>query len=128
MVSDLRRVLFALVGGDGPDIPQYAGRALPGLSEGDHSVCYVSKKSQPPPDVVVAADTRPNEKWRVVRREYSDRYPSEPVPRRVYRLGSVFSSGNIKNNKGKKVKSLAPPLHVYPDRDPSGRRDRSYAF
>ena len=46
----LTKLLFQAVGEAGPDLPQYAGRLLPGISSDDYSVCYVSRKKEPPPD------------------------------------------------------------------------------
>jgi hypothetical protein len=73
--SLLRKRLYELVGNDAPDLPQYAGRLLPGITPDDFSVCYVSKKTDPPPDAVVAADSTNSAKTYVVRRQYSDRSP-----------------------------------------------------
>jgi len=76
-VSALRTVLFDLVDYDAPDLPQLAGRTLPGIKKADYSVCYVSKESFPPPDAVVATDATRDASLRIVRREYSDRYPGD---------------------------------------------------
>jgi hypothetical protein len=73
--SAVRKLLYSIVGEDAPDLPQYAGRSLPGIVESDHSVCYVSKKREPPPDAVVATDTTPDAKRRVVRVQYAASYP-----------------------------------------------------
>jgi hypothetical protein len=76
-VSALRKILFNITGENSPDLPQHAGRMLPTITESDHSVCYVSRKSEPPPDAVVAADSTAGAKLRVVRRQYSDRNPND---------------------------------------------------
>lgn len=73
----IRNRLYDLAGEDAPDIPQYAGRTLAGVTQNDYSTCYVSRKADPPPDVVVATDPTRSAKRRVVRRLYSDRHPSE---------------------------------------------------
>jgi len=75
--SAVRKLLYELAGEDSPDLPQYAGRSLPGLTPADFSVCYVSKKSEPPPDAIVSTDSTSAAKLRVVRRQYSDRNPSD---------------------------------------------------
>ena len=77
-LSEVRRLLFAQTDTSGPDLPQLAGRALPGISESDYSVCYVSKKSHPPPDTVVWADATREPERRVVRRTYAARHPNDP--------------------------------------------------
>ena len=76
--SAVRKLLYNITGEDVPDLPQYAGRSLPGITETDYSVCYVSKKKEPPPDTVVATDTTRDAKRRVVRRQYSDSHPGDP--------------------------------------------------
>jgi hypothetical protein len=76
-VSAIRTTLFDLVGEDSPDLPQHAGRQLPNITADDVSVCYVTKKSEPPPDAVVTSDTTGSAKRRVVRRQYSDRNPND---------------------------------------------------
>jgi CheY-like chemotaxis protein len=76
--SAVRMVLYHIAGENAPDLPQYAGRCLPGITDSDHSVCYVSKKSEPPPDAVVATDTTRDAKRRVVRRQYSASYTGDP--------------------------------------------------
>lgn len=76
--SAVRTLLYDLVGDAAPDPPQYAGRTLPGITQSDHSVCYVSKKTDPPPDAVVAADATRDAKRHVVRRQYADLHPSDP--------------------------------------------------
>jgi hypothetical protein len=73
--SSLRKLLYDIAGENSPDLPQYAGRTLPGITQGDFSACYVSKKTDPPPDAVVAADLTTSAKLHVVRRQYSDRSP-----------------------------------------------------
>jgi hypothetical protein len=75
--SAVRKLLYELAGEDSPDIPQYAGRSLLGITPADYSVCYVSKKAEPPPDAVVSADSTSSAKLHVVRRLYSDRNPSD---------------------------------------------------
>jgi hypothetical protein len=70
--------LFAHVDESGPDLPQYAGRTLPKIKEGDFSVCYVSKKAAPPPDTVVMTDATHSELRKVVRREYAVPHPNDP--------------------------------------------------
>jgi hypothetical protein len=75
--SAVRKLLYELAGEGSPDIPQYAGRSLPGISPADYSVCYVSKKTEPPPDAIVSADSTSSAKLHVVRRMYSDRNPSD---------------------------------------------------
>ncbi len=77
-LSALRNRLFELAGGDAPDLPQLAGRSLTGIVEADFSVCYMTKKPDPPPDAVVDADTTRDAKRRVVRRQYSEKHPSDP--------------------------------------------------
>jgi len=57
-VSELQRCLYAKVSDDAPDIPQLAGRMLPGITPKHHSVCYVSKSAKNIPDAVARADTR----------------------------------------------------------------------
>lgn len=74
-VSSLRDTLFSLLGDEAPDLPQYAGRTLPGVVADDFSVCYISKKVDPAPDAVVATDTTPDAAQRVVRTEFSDAHP-----------------------------------------------------
>ena len=76
--SALGKVLYEIAGNDAPDIPQLAGRTLPGITGADHSVCYVTRKKDPPPDAVVAADVTRGAKFRVVRREYADVHPGNP--------------------------------------------------
>jgi hypothetical protein len=76
-VSAMRKMLFEIAGSDAPDLPQHAGRTLQPITSHDHSVCYVSRKSEPPPDAVVAADMTASAKPRVVRRQFSDRNPSD---------------------------------------------------
>lgn len=73
--SAVRKLLYSIAGEDAPDLPQYAGRSLPGILESDHSVCYVSRKREPPPDSVVATDTTPDAKRRVVRGQYAASHP-----------------------------------------------------
>ncbi len=73
----IRNVLFDIAGEDAPDLPQYAGRTLPGISKDDYSVCYISKRTDPPPDAVVFADATRNAKRRVVRRQYSEQHPND---------------------------------------------------
>jgi hypothetical protein len=73
--SSVRKLLYNIAGEDASDLPQYAGRSLPGITESDYSVCYVSKRKEPPPDTIVATDTTRDAKRRVVRRQYSDRHP-----------------------------------------------------
>jgi hypothetical protein len=76
-VSALRKTLFDIAGDDAPDLPQHAGRTLHSITPDDHSVCYVSRKSEPPPDAVVSADMTASAKLRVVRRQYSDQNPND---------------------------------------------------
>lgn len=73
----VRKLLYDLAGEDSPDLPQYAGRSLQGITEADFSVCYVSKKTDPPPDAVVSADATGAAKDHVVRRQYSDSNPTD---------------------------------------------------
>ena len=73
--SELRRILFSLTPADGPDIPQYAGRLLTGIRKSDYSTCYLSKKSEPPPDAVAFADGTREAERRVVRREFTKQHP-----------------------------------------------------
>ncbi len=75
--SSIRKILYEVTDEDAPDLPQYAGRTLPGLTPADYSVCYVSKKTDPPPDAVVFTDSTSSAKLRVVRRQYSDRNPMD---------------------------------------------------
>jgi hypothetical protein len=75
--SAVRKRLYELAGEDSPDLPQYAGRSLPGITPADYSVCYVSKKTEPPPDAIVSADSTSAAKLHVVCRQYSDRNPSD---------------------------------------------------
>lgn len=75
--STIRKRLYDLAGEDAPDIPQRAGRILKGITPDDYSICYVSHKSDPPPDAVVVADVSANAKQRVVCRQYSERHPSD---------------------------------------------------
>ncbi len=76
--SAIRKRVYDLAGESAPDLPQYAGRALKGITANDYSICYVSKKADPPPDAVVAADVSGNAKRRVVCRQYSERHPGDP--------------------------------------------------
>jgi hypothetical protein len=76
--SAIRKRLYDLAGENAPDLPQYAGRTLKGIKANDYSVCYVSRKSDPPPDAVVAADISSTVKQRVVCRQYSEQHPSDP--------------------------------------------------
>jgi hypothetical protein len=76
-VSELRRLLFLQGDANGPDVPQMAGRSLPGITEADHSVCYVTKKTLPPPDTVVFADATRDASYRVVQRQYAKEHPNE---------------------------------------------------
>ena len=76
--ADLRNRLYDLVGEAAPDLPQYAGRMLKGVTPAGYSVCYVSKKSDPPPDVVVTADVSDDALRRVVCRQYSEKHPNDP--------------------------------------------------
>lgn len=77
-VSTLRTQLFEVLGEDAPDLPQHAGRTLPGIVAADFSVCYVSKSVEPPPDAVVAADVTSDTKLRVVQRQFADVHPNHP--------------------------------------------------
>ena len=76
--SAFRKRLYDLAGENARDVPQYAGRTLKSITPDDYSVCYVSKKVDPPPDAVVVADVSSNPKQRVVCRQYSERHPSDP--------------------------------------------------
>jgi hypothetical protein len=76
-VSSLRNILFELVGEDGPDVTQIAGRTLPGIEQADFSKCAVSRSSQPPPDVVVRADATLDAEFKVVRHEFSAQHPGD---------------------------------------------------
>jgi hypothetical protein len=76
-VTALTDQLYGMGGPSPPDMPQHAGRMLPGVQEAHHSVCYVSRKSVPPPDAVVAVDATHPDSLRVVRREYSDSHPDD---------------------------------------------------
>jgi hypothetical protein len=77
--SELRRLLFtALSAESASDVPQLAGRTLPQVSQPDHSVCYVSKATMPPPDTVVFVDATRDAKRRVVRREFAAPHPEDP--------------------------------------------------
>lgn len=73
--SSLRELLYGQLPRDAPDLPQHAGRMLPGVGPADHSICYVTKKSDPPPDAVVATDATRDAVLRVVRREFADVHP-----------------------------------------------------
>ena len=77
-VSGIRNRLYDLAGEDAPDLPQYAGRTLKGITPNDYSVCYVSKNADPPPDAVVAADVSGDAKLQVVCRQYSEQHPNDP--------------------------------------------------
>jgi hypothetical protein len=78
-VSDLRRILFNSLSSDNTlDVPQLAGRALPGIAEQDHSACYVSRATVPPPDAVVSVDATRDAKRKVVRREFASQHPDDP--------------------------------------------------
>jgi hypothetical protein len=75
--SELRKILFSLTPADGPDVPQYAGRKLPGIDVHDYSVCYISKKPDPPPDTVAFSDATRDAQRRVARREFTTQHPSD---------------------------------------------------
>lgn len=77
-VSKVQQILFNQESTVGVDTPQLAGRTLPGLSGTDFSVCYVSRKSNPPPDTVVFVDTTKNSKVHVVQREFAKQHPDDP--------------------------------------------------
>ncbi len=77
-VSAIRKALFHMVDPSVPDAPQLAGRTLPGITEQDFSVCYVSKKSVPPPDAVALTDATRSAQQRVVRREFAVKHPQDP--------------------------------------------------
>jgi hypothetical protein len=78
-VSEVRRILFTVLSSSNTlDVPQLAGRALSGITEQDHSVCYVSRVTVPPPDAVVKVDTTRDAKCKVVRREFAGQHPDDP--------------------------------------------------
>jgi hypothetical protein len=77
-VSEVYRLLFSGTGESGPSVPQIAGRALPGIERDDFSVCYVSRSSDPPPDIVAMADATRTAEPRVVRREFAKQHPNDP--------------------------------------------------
>lgn len=76
-VSELRRVLFSIASTSGVDLPQLAGRTLPGIKPQHYSKCYVSKAVEPPPDTVVYVDATSDAERRVVRYEFSAAHPLE---------------------------------------------------
>lgn len=77
-LSEVHRLLFGGAVEAPSNVPQLAGRALPGIDHEDFSVCYVSKKSDPPPDVIAAADATKGAELRVVRREFAKQHPNDP--------------------------------------------------
>jgi hypothetical protein len=77
-VSEVHRILFSGKGPESPSVPQIAGRNLPGIDAGDYSLCYVSKKTEPPPDTVALADATKGATHRVVRRVYAKQHPNDP--------------------------------------------------
>jgi hypothetical protein len=77
-VSMLRKLLLDMSAEGASDLPQHLGRRLQGIEPDDFSVCYITKKVEPPPDAVVDADATRGAKQRVVRREYSDQHPNDP--------------------------------------------------
>jgi len=74
--SELKRVLYDTVEESAPDILQLAGRTLPGVRESDFSVCYVSKKSTPPPDSVAFVDST-RARQCVLQRQFAEALPSD---------------------------------------------------
>jgi hypothetical protein len=76
-VSEVRRLLFTIVPEDAPDSPQLAGRILPGIKKDHYSKCYVSKKTEPPPDVVLFTDATPNAERRVAWHEFAMQHPKD---------------------------------------------------
>jgi hypothetical protein len=76
-VSELRRILYSIAPKNAPDMPQLAGRVLPGLRKTDYSRCYVSKTYDPPPDAVVYVDATSDAVRRVVRHEFSATHPRD---------------------------------------------------
>jgi hypothetical protein len=77
-VSELTRIAFAEAKAEGADTPQLAGRSLPGIADGDYSVCYVSRKAVPAPDTVAYTDATEGSTPRVVRREFTAQHPHDP--------------------------------------------------
>lgn len=74
--SELKRLLYDIVDETAPDVLQLAGRTLPGVSESDFSVCYVSKESIPPPDSVAFVDAT-RAKQCVLQRQFAEVLPSD---------------------------------------------------
>jgi hypothetical protein len=70
-LRELQNQLYELVSDDAPDMSQYAGRTLPGITPGDYSACYVTKKSDPPPKIVVSVRSAGKSRSQVVRPEYA---------------------------------------------------------
>jgi len=77
-VTAIRNTLFERLDPDAPDTPQLAGRTLPGITEEDFSVCYVSRTKVPPPDAVVLTDTTRSARQHAVRREFAVNHPQDP--------------------------------------------------
>jgi hypothetical protein len=77
-LSEVHRLLFGGAVEATSNVPQLAGRALPGIKQNDFSVCYVSKKSDPPPDVIAMADATNGAEPRVVRQEFARQHPNDP--------------------------------------------------
>jgi hypothetical protein len=75
--SEVYRLLFSELDESGASIPQLAGRSLPGIEASDYSVCYVTKKADPPPDAVVMTDETGSAHPRTVRREFAVQHPRE---------------------------------------------------
>ncbi len=77
-VSEVKRLLFSNADADGPSDSQLAGRVLANIKRTDHSVCYVARTSEPPPDCVAFVDATPDAEQRVVRHEFADQHPDDP--------------------------------------------------
>lgn len=75
--SEIYRILFTNLDQSGASVPQLAGRSLPNIEQADYSVCYVTKKTDPPPDAVVMTDETGSGGWRTVRREFSRQHPRD---------------------------------------------------
>lgn len=70
-LRELQNRLYELVSDDAPDMPQYAGRTLQNIRPNDFSKCYVTKKVDPPPQIVVSVKSAGKVRYQVVRPEHA---------------------------------------------------------
>jgi hypothetical protein len=75
-VSTVQELLFALVPQATSPSTAHTGRMLPGVSEDDHSKCWIDDASQPAPEVVAYTDSAGIEEV-AVRSKYTALYPPD---------------------------------------------------